>query len=86
MTRVTTTAANKASVFTESMGEARVERTLQEGGGGGGERSGSQAELLLLQGKNDQGKLDHNGPHRNSRLRPENMELAFCTSWEMIQQ
>lgn len=35
--------------------------------------------------KNDQGKWDHNGAHRNLRSRPKNMELSTCGSWERIQ-
>lgn len=80
--RLTTAAANKASVFTEFMGEMREERRQQEGGQDG---AGCGSQLPLLEGKNDLGKWDHNGAHRNSRLGTKYMELSFCASWERIQ-
>lgn len=78
--RLTTAAADKASVFTEFMAVAEEE---EEAAGrrrrkAKGERCESQ--LRLLEELNDLRKWNHNDAHRNSSLRPKNMERSFCMS------
>lgn len=61
-------------MFTESVAEVREE-----------EEEGCGSQLPVLAEKNDQGKWEHNGAHRNSCLRPKNVERSFRVSFERIQ-
>lgn len=82
--RLTTTAADKASLFTVFGAEVREEEEEEEDREQG--REGCGFQLALLQGeKNDQEKWDHNGAHRNLSLRPQNTERSFSMSYNRIQ-
>lgn len=87
--RLTTTAADKASVFTEFMAEAREEeeaagRRRRRAGGGVRERCGFQ--LPLLEGKKmTRGNGTITAPTGIQVSGLKSMELSFCASWERIQ-